>query len=191
MRTRSQAVIAVSLLSLALAACSSPTPEAPVALIAQAPVTAPNVAPAVDAQEQANLATFDDLDFNVFSGQKWQDLHRSHAANVVVHWPDGRVTTGINPHIADLKAMFVYAPDTRIKEHPIKLAQGNLTAVSGVMEGTFSAPMPTPDGKSIAPTNKAYRIDMATIGRWENGQMQEEWLFWDNQTFMSQIGLGQ
>jgi hypothetical protein len=32
---------------------------------------------------------------------------------------------------------------------------------------------------------------MATIGRWENGVMVEEWLFWDNQTFMKQIGLGQ
>ena len=30
---------------------------------------------------------------------------------------------------------------------------------------------------------------MATIGRWENGVMVEEWLYWDNQTFMQQIGL--
>jgi len=40
---------------------------------------------------------------------------------------------------------------TRIKEHPIKIAQGNYTAVVGVMEGTFSAPMPTPDGKTSRP----------------------------------------
>jgi hypothetical protein len=32
---------------------------------------------------------------------------------------------------------------------------------------------------------------MATIGRWENGVMAEEWLFWDNQLFMKQIGLAQ
>jgi hypothetical protein len=32
---------------------------------------------------------------------------------------------------------------------------------------------------------------MATIGRWEDGVMSEEWLFWDNQNFMKQIGLGQ
>jgi hypothetical protein len=30
---------------------------------------------------------------------------------------------------------------------------------------------------------------MATIGRWENGVMAEEWLFWDNQTYMKQLGL--
>ena len=32
---------------------------------------------------------------------------------------------------------------------------------------------------------------MVTIGRWENGLMEEEWLFWDNAAFMKQIGAGQ
>jgi len=92
---------------------------------------------AVDVQKMvaANLANFDDLDYNVFSNQKWTELHRSHAANIAVHWPDGHVTHGIEKHIEDLKAMFVYAPDTRIKQHPVKVGQGDWTAVIGVMEG--------------------------------------------------------
>lgn len=139
--------------------------------------------------EQQNLATFDDLDFNVFSGQKWDELSRSHARDIVVHWPDGHSTTGIEKHIEDLKAMFVYAPDTRIKEHPIKVAEGEYTAVMGWMEGTFSRPMPMPKGKTIPPTGKTFRLPMATIGKWKNGVMTEEWLFWDNQTYMKQIGL--
>ena len=53
-----------------------------------------------------NLATFDDLDFNVFSNQKWDELKRSHTQNVKVHWPDGHITEGIDKHIADLKYMF-------------------------------------------------------------------------------------
>jgi len=52
--------------------------------------------------------------------------------------------------------MFTYAPDTRIKEHPIRIGQGDWTAVYGIMEGTFD----------------------------------EEYLFWDNQTYMTQLGLG-
>ena len=140
------------------------------------------------AAETANLENFDDLDFNVFSGQKWDELSRSHSKDIIVHWPDGHSTTGIDVHIADLKAMFVYAPDTRIKEHPIKIASGEWTAVTGVMEGTFTQPMPVGDGKSLPPTGKAFKLTMATIGRWENGVMAEEWLFWDNQTYMKQIG---
>jgi hypothetical protein len=31
---------------------------------------------------------------------------------------------------------------------------------------------------------------MATISRWnDDGVMTEEWLYWDNQTFMQQLGL--
>lgn len=143
---------------------------------------------ATEAEQQRNLANFDDLDFNVYSNQKWDELSKSHAADIVVHWPDGRTTTGIAPHIEDLKQQFVFAPDTKIKTHPIRIAQGNLTAVTGVMEGTFSQPMPIGD-KTIAPTGKPFKLDMVTIGRWENGVMKEEWLYWDNQAFMKQIGL--
>lgn len=151
---------------------------------AQAPASA-------TAQEKAHLANFDDLDFNVFSGQKWAELGRSHAKDIIVHWPDGRTTRGIDAHINDLKAMFVYAPDTHIKQHPIRIASGEWTAVTGVMEGTFTRPMPIGEGKTIPPTNKPFKVSMVTIGRWNNGVMAEEWLFWDNQTFMKQIGLAQ
>jgi len=140
---------------------------------------------------KAHLDTFDDLDYNVFTNQKWTELHRSHSQDVLVHWPDGHTTKGIEKHIQDLSDMFVYAPDTRIKLHTVKFGQGEWTAVIGVMEGTFSQPMPIGEGKTIAPTGKAYKLGMATIGHWnQQGVMDEEYLFWDNQTFMNQIGLG-
>lgn len=147
---------------------------------------------AEQARVQKHLETFDDLDFRVFSGQQWVDFHLSHAEDIVVYWPDGHSTTGLAKHIEDLKAMFVYAPDTRIKEHPVKFGQGDWTAVIGYMEGTFSHPMPIGDGKTIPPTGKTFRIPMATIGHWnDKGVMVAEYLFWDNQTFMKQIGLAQ
>lgn len=45
---------------------------------------------------------------------------------------------GKRVHIKDLKGQFVFAPDTSIKEHPIKIASGEWTAVTGLMEGTFT-----------------------------------------------------
>ena len=136
-----------------------------------------------------NLKTFDDLDFDVFSNQKWDRLKESHAQNIKVYWPDGHMTEGIDIHIEDLKKLFVYAPDTRIKEHPIKFGSGKYTLVTGVFEGTFTKPMPIGDGKFIQPTGKAFKMPMATVGIWENGIMTEEHLFWDNQTYVKQIGL--
>lgn len=136
-----------------------------------------------------NIITFDNLDFDVFTNQKWDRLHESHSNDIAVHWPDGHVAKGIDTHIADLKAMFVYAPDTRILTHPVKFGKGEWTAVVGVMEGTFTQPMPIGNGKTIAPTGKSFKIDMATIGHWKNGTMAEEFLFWDNASYMKQLGL--
>jgi len=70
-----------------------------------------------------HLKTFDDLDFSVFSKQEWGRLSESHASDIVVTWPDGHETKGIEKHIEDLKAMFVYAPDTKIKIHPIRFGE--------------------------------------------------------------------
>lgn len=137
-----------------------------------------------------NLETFDELDYVVFSNQEWTRLHESHSMDVKVNWPDGHQTQGIERHIEDLKALFVYAPDTRIKVHPIKFGSEEFTCVTGIMEGTFTKPMPIGNGKFIEPTGKSFKLPMATVGHWKNGVMVEEWLYWDNQTYMNQIGLG-
>jgi len=139
--------------------------------------------------ERAHLDNFDDLDFNVYSGQKWDQLARSHAKDIVVHYPDDSITRGLDAHVEQLKPMFVFAPDSRIREHPIKIASGDRTAVQGAIEGTFTKPMPIGGGKTIAATGKKFKLTMVTIGRWQDGVMIEEWLMWDNQSFMKQIGL--
>jgi predicted ester cyclase len=144
---------------------------------------------AQESRVSKNIATFDTLDFEVFTHQKWDRLHESHAKDIVVHWPDGHQTQGIDTHIADLRAMFVYAPDTRIETHPVKFGQGEWTAVIGVMEGTFTQPMPAGEGKTIAPTGKKFKLTMATVGHWKGDVMDEEYLFWDNATYMKQLGL--
>ena len=139
---------------------------------------------------EKNLATFEELDFVVFSNQEWVRLHESHSNDVKVNWPDGHYTNGIERHIEDLKALFVYAPDTNIKVHPIKFGSGDFTSVIGVMTGTFTKPMPIGDGKFIQPTGKKFSINMCTVGHWKNGVMIEEWLFWDSATYMNQMGIG-
>ncbi len=139
---------------------------------------------------QEHLATFDTLDFDVFSGQEWDRLKESHAQNITVYWPDGHATHGIDKHIADMKALFAYAPDTRIKVHSVKTGSGEWTSVVGLMQGTFTAPMTTPDGKTIPPTGKSFSLPMCTVGHWKDGVMDVEYLFWDNATYNSQIGVG-
>jgi SnoaL-like polyketide cyclase len=141
---------------------------------------------------EKHLTIFDTLDFVIFSGQEWIRFHESHSNDIVVNWPDGHHTNGLPRHLEDMKAMFVYAPDTRIKVHPIRFGNGTgeWTCVSGIMEGTFTKPMPLGNGKFIQPTGKSFKLPMCTIGHWKGGLMVEESLFWDNQTYMNQMGLG-
>ncbi|MCA0042130.1 ester cyclase [Celeribacter litoreus] len=145
---------------------------------------------AEEARIAQNLETFDTLDFEVFTNQQWDRLHESHAEDILVHWPDGHTTTGVDVHIDDLKFFFSFAPDTRIETHPIRIGQGEWTGVVGVIEGTFSEPMAIGGGQFIEPTGQAYKLTMATVGHWtDEGVMDEEYLFWDNDAFYKQIGL--
>lgn len=141
---------------------------------------------------EMRLVRFDSLDYEFYSNQDWKNFNISHADDIKVIYPDGSITKGLSPqHIDMLKPMFVFAPDTKIKNHPVRFGSGDWTCVIGEMEGTFSKPMPIGNGKMIPPTNKKFKLAMSTIGHWKDGKMIEEYLFWDNQAFMKQIGLAQ
>lgn len=140
--------------------------------------------------ERRNLETFDELDFVVFSGQQWDRVRESHSENIRAHWPDGHYTDGLSAHIEDMKFQFLFAPDTRVVEHPVRVAKGNFTAVTGVAKGTFTQPMPDGNGGFIQPTGKKYAINMVTVGIWnKHGVMDEEFVIYDQLTFMRQLGL--
>ncbi|NLH81034.1 MAG: ester cyclase [Phyllobacteriaceae bacterium] len=181
------ALAAVLSVSPVLAADPASAPSSPVPALLQ------DLAKYQDAEKTTakNIDTFDTLDFDVYTHQKWDRLGESHAQDILVHYPDGHTSKGLHDHIEELKPMFVFAPDTRIEQHPVKFGQGEWTAVIGVLEGTFSQPMQIGGGKTIAPTGKPFKLTMATIGHWTKaGVMDEEYLFWDNADFMKQIGLG-
>ena len=182
--------LSVATLFATIVSCQSPssTSETSGVNIDSLKTIALNLAASNDSTA-SRLKTFDALDFDVFSNQKWDQFKESHAQDIKVYWPDGHVTEGLDVHIKDMKELFVYAPDTRIKEHPIKFGSGDYTIVTGVFEGTFTKPMPTGNGKFIQPTGKAFKFPMATVGLWKNGLMIEEHLFWDNATFAKQIGI--
>jgi predicted ester cyclase len=137
-----------------------------------------------------HLMKFDTLDFVAFSHQQFDRFKESHAEDITVTFPDGHETHGLPKHLEDMKAMFVALPDLAITEHPIKIANGSWTSVVGRMQGTFSKPMPLGDGKTAPPNGKKLDMMMTTVGHWTPaGVMDHEWLFWDNQTYMRQLGL--
>jgi len=145
---------------------------------------------AEDARIAANLETFRRLDLDVFSNNQIERFDESHAQDVVVYYPDGRVTQGLDQHIEDVRWFFAWAPDTHISHHVTRFGQGKWTGSIGILKGTFTEPMPMFDGSMADPTGNAYEIRFATISHWnDEGRMDEEYLFWDNDNFFRQLGL--
>ena len=46
------------------------------------------------------------------------------------------------------------------------------------------------DGKTSPPTGKVFNLTVCTVDDWEDGAMDKKFLFWDNQSYMTQIALG-
>jgi ketosteroid isomerase-like protein len=65
---------------------------------------------------------------------------------------------------------------------------GDVVAVEGTWNGTHSGAMPSPQGE-VAPTGKRLSIPFAGIVRVRDGRIASVHNYFDQMTFMSQIGL--
>ncbi len=114
------------------------------------PITAADSATA-----EENLALFDRLDFEAWNNRDWDLFRQLHADDVHVEG-FGQVTDGIDDHLAFAQAFIAQFPEAKVVAHPIRIGAGDWTAVTGLLN----------DGST-----------MATIARWENGRIAEEYLF--------------
>ena len=67
--------------------------------------------------------------------------------------------------------------------------QGDWTCSIARFTGTMKGPMKGPDGKEIPPTNKSFEVEFCTVAHWQNGEIVEEKLFYDQVGFLKQIGV--
>ena len=140
------------------------------------------------AQTKRHLEIFDELDLVAFNNRDMKRIGEIHADNVIVHNPDGTQTTPFTPHAEELQFLF----DTFefvVTDHIVGFGYGEWTAGISISEGKWVKPLILPDGTVKQPTGKKVRLKIATIARWENGRIAEEYLFWDNADWNRQIGL--
>ncbi|MEM7309025.1 MAG: ester cyclase [Planctomycetota bacterium] len=136
-----------------------------------------------------NLSLFDELDLSAFNGRDMERLAEIHADDVVVYNPDGKTTRGMDPHhAAELRFLFDKF-DLQIPVHLVQFGHADWTAGISICEGTWREPITLPDGTVLEPTGREVRIKVATIARWEDGRIAEEYLFWDNADWNRQVGL--
>ena len=106
-------------------------------------------------QVEKNLAAFERLDFEGWNGRNWETFRQLHTDDVKVVGFGSR-TEGIDAHTKWAQDFIAANPESKIMTHSIRVGAGDWTSVTGVMnDGTV----------------------MATIARWENGRVAEEYLF--------------
>ena len=106
-------------------------------------------------QEERNLENFDRLDFEGWNGPDWDTFRELHTDDVIVEFQGGR-TEGLDSHVAMFQPMLEASPEMKVTAHPIKIAQGEWTAVVGELPGGAK---------------------MVTVARWRDGAIAEEYLF--------------
>jgi hypothetical protein len=84
-------------------------------------------------EEQANLNRFDKLDFEGWNNRNWTLFKELHSPDVFVDI-NGNTTSGIEEHLQSSMAALSAAPDLKILDHPIKIAAGDWTAVTGTLQ---------------------------------------------------------
>ena len=139
---------------------------------------------------QRNLELFDELDLIAFNNRDMERIAEIHMPDVKVINRDGQVTEPFDPdHKDELLFLFETFPDFSINEHPIGFGQGNWTAGLSISTGTFLNPMKLPDGTVIEPTGESFEVRIVTLAKWQDGRIVEEYLIWDNEDWMKQIGV--
>ncbi len=111
---------------------------------------------ALTPEEEANLERFDQLDFDAWNNRNWTLFSEIHAPDVLVVDFSGNTTRGIEQHLQWAMAAISAAPESKVLAHPIKIAAGNWTAVTGTLPGNST---------------------MITLAHWEDGRIAEEYLF--------------
>ncbi len=121
-------------------------------------------------EEKANLERFDKLDFEAWNNRNWTLFREIHSPDVLVVDFNGNATRGIEQHVQWAMAAISSAPESRVIAHPIKIAAGNWTAVTGTLPGN---------------------VTMITVAHWEDSRIAEEYLFMQNPIVMNQVEPGQ
>jgi hypothetical protein len=131
---------------------------------------------------------------DAWNARDWDTFDDYHDGNsVVVYWPgqQDNPTFGGHNHRAEAERFCAAFPDNRVHNRPyaILFGEGDYTCFVTRFTGTFTGPLEQPGGDTIKPTGKAFDVLFSTIACWKDGKIIEEYLFYDNGAFLTQIGL--
>ena len=111
---------------------------------------------------------------------------KSHADDVLVVTPNGEMK-GAEAFKAFGKVFMTAVPDQKLVENSY-VESGDMAVVEGVYSGTHTGPLQSPNGE-IPPTGKSFAFPFADVFVVRDGKIAEHRIYWDNLSFMAQLGL--
>jgi ketosteroid isomerase-like protein len=123
---------------------------------------------------------------------------RDFAAVDTVHHPDmvAHITGNAQPiygsaaHAAAMQQMLRIFPDMHVyTPYPVQFGSGDWITVVTHATGTFSGEMVLPNGKRIAPTGKAFDVEIGQTTKWDGDRLIIISALWDAALQAKQLGL--
>ncbi len=96
----------------------------------QSPSNNTEIVVAKTPQERANLERFDRGNFDGWNNKNWTLYREVHAPDVLAVGFGDNTTKGIEPHVQ--WALEAAKSENKIVDHPIKIAAGDWTVVTGI-----------------------------------------------------------
>lgn len=119
-------------------------------------------------------------------------LDHRHAPDVKVRQFGLPERVGIPPHRRDAELFIGAFPDLKVHNDPydVQFGQGSWTVAMGRLTGTFTGTL-TLEGQAIEPTGKSFNTFFTTIAKWQDDIIAEEFVLFDMQDIMRQIGVSE
>jgi predicted ester cyclase len=167
--------------ALIAVACNRPSQPAP----AEKPAEPPKPEWTADQSAQKYKDCWDQ-----FNGKNWTAFRNCYDPAVTVEVVDsGRpAASGVDAAIKDSQDFAAAFPDVTGSPQLV-LASKNSVAGLAVVSGTHGGPLPGPDGKPIAATNKKVGYMMSVVVELADGAVVKERQYADSTTMMAQLGV--
>jgi hypothetical protein len=118
---------------------------------------------------------------DAFNGRDFAAVDGVHHPNMVAHITgNAQPIYGREAHAAAMQQMLRIFPDMHVNTpYPIQFGCGDWITVVTRATGTFTGEMILPDGRVIAPTGKAFDVELGQTVKWEGDPLIEISAFWD------------
>ena len=128
---------------------------------------------------------------DAFNARDWEAVDAVHHRDMIAFITGlAEPIYGSQAHSAAMQQFLRSFPDMHVNTpYPIQFGSGDWITVVTNVTGTFTGEMTLPNGKAIAPTDKAFDLEFAQTTKWDGDRLIWISAFWDSALQAKQLGL--